>query len=72
MPEKAETTADLSHDLERYAAIAAVVLLVIGCYLVVRPFVTAFLWAAYLRSQLTASTPGYLRRSDNDAVLRPR
>jgi predicted PurR-regulated permease PerM len=48
MREQEEATPGLSHDFERYAAIAAVVLLVIGCYLVVRPFVTAFLWGGIL------------------------
>ncbi|HYX21087.1 MAG TPA: AI-2E family transporter [Thermoanaerobaculia bacterium] len=33
---------------ERYAVFAAIVLLLVGCYLVVRPFLTAFLWGAIL------------------------
>lgn len=37
---------DLSRDLERYAAIAVIVVLVLGCYLVLRPFLTAFIWGA--------------------------
>lgn len=37
---------DLSRDLERYAALAIIVVLVLGCYLVVRPFLTAFIWGA--------------------------
>src|SRR4030095_16591525 len=37
-----------ARDYERYAVFAALVLLVLGCYLVVRPFVTAFLWGAIL------------------------
>jgi predicted PurR-regulated permease PerM len=39
---------DLSRDFERYAVIAALVLLVVGCYLVVRPFLTAFLWGGII------------------------
>jgi len=38
----------LSRDLERYAAIATIVLLVIGCYLIVRPFVTALIWGGII------------------------
>ena len=37
-----------SHDYERYAVFAAIVLLLIGCYLTVRPFLTAFLWGGIL------------------------
>jgi predicted PurR-regulated permease PerM len=37
-----------SRDFERYAAIAAILLLVAGCYLVLRPFLTAFLWGGIL------------------------
>jgi hypothetical protein len=39
---------EISRDFERYAAIAAIVLLVIGCYLILRPFLTAFLWGAII------------------------
>ena len=35
-------------DFERYAAIAALVLLVLGCYMVVRPFLTSFLWGSII------------------------
>ncbi len=42
------TTGDRSLDYERYAVIAAIVLLVLGCYLVVRPFLTAFLWGGII------------------------
>jgi predicted PurR-regulated permease PerM len=37
-----------SRDFERYAVLAALFLLLIGCYLVVRPFLTAFLWGAII------------------------
>jgi predicted PurR-regulated permease PerM len=37
-----------ARDFERYAVLAALFLLVIGCYLVVRPFLTAFLWGAII------------------------
>lgn len=51
-------TTDRTRDFERYAVTAALVLLVLGCYLVVRPFITAFLWAGII----TVSTWGiYLR-----------
>ncbi len=39
---------DRTGDYERYAAAVAVLLLVLGCYLVVRPFLTAFLWGGIL------------------------
>jgi predicted PurR-regulated permease PerM len=35
-------------DYERYAVFAAVLLLVIGCYLVIRPFLTAFIWGVII------------------------
>lgn len=38
----------VGRDFERYAAAAALVLLVAGCYLVLRPFLTAFLWGGIL------------------------
>jgi len=41
-------TSDTSHDFERYAATAVILLLVLGCYLVVRPFLTAFLWGGII------------------------
>jgi predicted PurR-regulated permease PerM len=37
-----------SHQYERYALLLAVALLVLGCYLVVRPFLIAFLWGEIL------------------------
>jgi predicted PurR-regulated permease PerM len=37
-----------ARDFERYAAMAVLVLLVIGCYLVIRPFVTAFIWGGII------------------------
>jgi predicted PurR-regulated permease PerM len=37
-----------SRDWERYAVLGAALLLVVGCYLVVRPFLTAFLWGAII------------------------
>ncbi len=42
------TQTDRTRDFERYAVTAALVLLVSGCYLVVRPFLTAFLWGAII------------------------
>lgn len=49
---------DAARDFERYAAIAAMVLLVVGCYLILRPFLTAFLWGGII----AISTRGaYLR-----------
>jgi predicted PurR-regulated permease PerM len=49
---------NVSRDAERYAAIAAIVLLVIGCYLVLRPFLTAFLWGGII----SISTRGFYTR----------
>jgi len=37
-----------TREFERYAGTAALVLLVIGCYLVVRPFLTAFIWGGII------------------------
>jgi predicted PurR-regulated permease PerM len=37
-----------ARDFERYAVMAAMVLLVIGCYLVLQPFLTAFLWGGII------------------------
>ena len=45
-------------DFERYVVLAAFVLLTIGCYLVVRPFLTAFLWGAII----AVSTRGLYQR----------
>ena len=45
-------------DYERYAVFAAIVLLLVGCYLVVRPFVTAFIWGGIL----SLSTRGLYER----------
>src|SRR5262249_27716491 len=44
----AGTAEGRTRDYERYAVFAAIVLLLIGCYLVVRPFLTAFLWGGIL------------------------
>ena len=49
---------DRTRDYERYAVVAVLVLLIIGCYLVVRPFVTAFLWGGIL----STSTRGLYER----------
>jgi predicted PurR-regulated permease PerM len=49
---------DRTRDYERYAVFAAVVLLLLGCYLVVRPFLTAFLWGLIL----SLSTRGLYER----------
>jgi predicted PurR-regulated permease PerM len=49
---------DRTRDYERYAVFAAIVLLLIGCYLVVRPFLTAFLWGGIL----SLSTRGLYER----------
>jgi predicted PurR-regulated permease PerM len=43
-----KTGADRLRDYERYAVAAALLLLLLGCYLVVRPFLTAFLWGGIL------------------------
>jgi predicted PurR-regulated permease PerM len=48
-----------SGDYERYAVFAAILLLVIGCYLVIRPFLIAFLWGIII----AISTRGLYRRS---------
>ena len=45
-------------NFEGYAATAALVLLVVGCYLVIRPFLTAFLWGGII----TVSTWGIYSR----------
>ncbi|HVQ54750.1 MAG TPA: AI-2E family transporter [Thermoanaerobaculia bacterium] len=37
-----------SRNFEQYAVLATFVLLTLGCYLVVRPFLTAFLWGAII------------------------
>jgi predicted PurR-regulated permease PerM len=51
-------TTNSSDNFEQYAAIALLFLLVVGCYVVVRPFVTAFLWGGII----SISTRGiYLR-----------
>ena len=47
-----------SGDYERYAVFAAILLLVIGCYLVIRPFLIAFIWGAII----SISTRGLYRR----------
>ena len=47
-PGRNPAAASPPRDLERYAVLAALVLLTIGCYLVVRPFLTAFLWGAII------------------------
>lgn len=49
---------DRTRDYERYAVFAAIVLLLVGCYLVVRPFLTAFLWGLIL----SLSTRGLYER----------
>ena len=47
-----------SRDYERYALAVSVLLLVVGCYLVVRPFLTAFLWGGII----SLSTRGLYER----------
>jgi predicted PurR-regulated permease PerM len=47
-----------TRDFDRYAVFAVLALLAIGCYLVVRPFVTAFLWGGIL----SLSTRGFYER----------
>jgi predicted PurR-regulated permease PerM len=49
---------DRVRDYESYALVAAIVLLLVGCYLVVRPFLTAFLWGAII----SVSTQGLYHR----------
>src|SRR5271154_2789743 len=49
---------DNSRNFEQYAATALLLLLVVGCYVILRPFVTAFLWGGII----SISTRGlYLR-----------
>jgi predicted PurR-regulated permease PerM len=45
-----ETTARRAHsgDYERYAVFAAILVLVIGCYMVIRPFLIAFIWGVII------------------------
>jgi predicted PurR-regulated permease PerM len=51
-------TSNTSQNFEQYAATALLLLLVVGCYVIVRPFVTAFLWGGII----SISTRGlYLR-----------
>lgn len=52
------TARRLSGDYERYAVFAAVLLLVIGCYLVIRPFLIAFIWGVII----SISTRGLYQR----------
>ena len=47
-----------SGDYERYAVFAAILLLVIGCYLVIRPFLIAFIWGVII----SISTRGLYQR----------
>ena len=47
-----------SGDYERYAVFAAILLLVIGCYLVIRPFLIAFIWGIII----SVSTRGLYER----------
>jgi predicted PurR-regulated permease PerM len=49
---------DGSRRYERYAVGAALLLLTVGCYLVVRPFLTAFIWGGII----SISTRGMYRR----------
>lgn len=49
---------DGSRRYERYAVAGALLLLVIGCYFVIRPFLTAFIWG----SIISLSTRGMYRR----------
>lgn len=52
------TNAGRSRDYERYAVGVALLLLVLGCFLVLRPFVTAFLWGGII----SLSTRGLYQR----------
>jgi predicted PurR-regulated permease PerM len=47
-----------SGDYERYAVFAAILLLVVGCYMVIRPFLIAFIWGVII----SISTRGLYRR----------
>jgi predicted PurR-regulated permease PerM len=49
---------DRYRDYERYAVFAAILLLLLGCYLIVRPFLTAFLWGGII----AISTQGVYER----------
>jgi predicted PurR-regulated permease PerM len=55
-----EATARRAHsgDYERFAVFAAILLLVVGCYLVIRPFLIAFIWGAII----SISTRGLYQR----------
>ena len=48
VPGGTAAVASPSRDYERYAVLAALFLLTVGCYLVVRPFLTAFLWGVII------------------------
>ncbi len=48
MEETQAMSNDLSREMKRYTAILVLLLLAVGCYLVVRPFVTAFLWGGII------------------------
>ena len=52
-----------SRDFERYAVLAALFLLIIGCYLVIRPFLTAFLWGAIIAVSTRGLYQGLVRLS---------
>jgi len=44
----AENKSSVSHRVERIAEIVGLALVVIGCFVVLRPFIASLLWAAIL------------------------
>ena len=48
MPDIQSADVNRTRDYDRYAVFAVLLLLAIGCYLVIRPFITAFLWGGIL------------------------
>ena len=58
---RAPAAAIPSRDFERYAVLAALFLLIIGCYLVIRPFLTAFLWGAIIAVSTRGLYQGLVR-----------
>jgi predicted PurR-regulated permease PerM len=60
-PGRNPSAAAPSRDFERYAVLAALLLLIVGCYLVVRPFLTAFLWGTIIAVSTRALYGGLVR-----------
>ena len=60
-PGRGPAVAAPSREFERYTVFAVLVLLTIGCYLVVRPFLTAFLWGTIIAISTRGLYQGILR-----------